>query len=37
GDLVLTGSLLQSRFPNPGDVYEFDVEGLGGVKVSVSD
>ncbi len=36
GDLVLTGSLLQSRFPNPGDVYEFDVEELGGVKVSIT-
>lgn len=36
GEVVLTGSLLQSRFPGPGDSYEFSVEGLGAVKVGVT-
>ncbi len=37
GDIVLTGSLLPSRFPEIGDVYEFNVTGLGGVSATITD
>jgi 2-keto-4-pentenoate hydratase len=37
GDVVLTGSLLPSRFPGTGDVYEFAVDGLGGVSAAITD
>jgi len=33
GDLVLTGSLVRTRFPSPGDTYDFFVEGLGSVSL----
>ncbi len=35
GDIVLTGSLLPSRFPEVGDIYEFMVEGMGGVTATI--
>lgn len=35
GNIVLTGSLLPSRFPETGDVYEFVVDGLGGVTATI--
>ncbi len=35
GDVVLTGSLLPSLFPETGDIYEFTVEGLGGVTATI--
>ena len=33
GDVVLTGSLVRTRFPSAGDGYEFSVDGLGKVSV----
>jgi 2-keto-4-pentenoate hydratase len=31
GHIVLTGSLVASKFPQPGDSVEFTVAGLGSV------
>jgi 2-keto-4-pentenoate hydratase len=35
GDIVLTGSLVTTRFPAVSEAYEFAVEGLGSVKIDV--
>ena len=35
GDIVFTGSLLPSRFPETGDFYEFTISGLGGVTAKI--
>ncbi len=35
GDIVLTGSLVTTRFPAVSEAYEFAVEGLGSVAVTV--
>lgn len=35
GDVVITGSLVASKFPKPGDVIGFSVEGLGAVELRV--
>lgn len=35
GDIVLTGSLVTTRFPAVREAYEFAVEGLGSVAVTV--
>ena len=34
GDIVMTGSLVNTRFPGPGERYQFDVAGIGAVSVS---
>lgn len=36
GDIVMTGSLVTTRFPTEPEAYEFEVEGLGRVALSVS-
>jgi 2-keto-4-pentenoate hydratase len=36
GDLVMTGSLVRTRFASPGESYHFDVEGIGSVAVTVT-
>jgi 2-keto-4-pentenoate hydratase len=35
GDIVLTGSLVTTRFPAVTEAYEFAVDGLGSVAVTV--
>lgn len=35
GDVVITGSIVASKYPSPGDVVEFDLGPLGGVVLSV--
>jgi 2-oxo-3-hexenedioate decarboxylase/2-keto-4-pentenoate hydratase len=35
GDLVMTGSMVTTRFPEPGDAYHFDIAGLGTVEVTI--
>jgi 2-keto-4-pentenoate hydratase len=35
GDVVLTGSLVTSKFPKPGDRMAFELEGLGAAEVLV--
>ena len=36
GMIVMTGSALKTRFPEPGDVAVYTVEGLGSVSMTVS-
>ncbi len=36
GDVVMTGSLVTTRFPTVTEAYEFDVSGLGKVAVTVT-
>lgn len=36
GDIVMTGSLVTTRFPKEPETYEFEVEGLGRVALSVT-
>ena len=33
GDLVMTGSIVRTRFPTPGQAWEYDVDGLGSVRL----
>ncbi len=35
GDIVLTGSIITSKYPKPGDHIKFSVEGLGDVELQV--
>jgi 2-keto-4-pentenoate hydratase len=35
GDVVITGSLVTSKFPKAGDVLRFEAEGLGAVELQV--
>jgi 2-keto-4-pentenoate hydratase len=35
GDIVLTGSIIASQYPKPGDLISFSVEGLGEVELRV--
>ena len=35
GDVVITGSLVTSKFPQPGDVVRFEVGELGAVELQV--
>jgi 2-keto-4-pentenoate hydratase len=35
GMVVMTGSMIATKFVNPGDRVEFRVEGLGDVRASV--
>jgi len=35
GDVVITGSIVASKYPNPGDRVEFDLGPLGGVVLQV--
>ena len=35
GEIVMSGSALRTRFPNPGDTAKYEVEGLGEVIASV--
>jgi 2-keto-4-pentenoate hydratase len=35
GEVVITGSLIRSYFPKPGDRVTFAVEGLGGVELAI--
>jgi 2-keto-4-pentenoate hydratase len=35
GDIAITGSLVPSKFPKPGDKLRFELEGLGGVDLRV--
>lgn len=37
GDLVLTGSLVKTMFPSPGDQFDFAVTGIGEVSVTFVD
>jgi 2-keto-4-pentenoate hydratase len=37
GDIVMTGSLVPTRFPAAGDRYRFTLEGLGTVEASFAD
>ena len=34
GDIVMTGSIVRTRFPDKAFSYRFDIAGLGGVEVS---
>ena len=34
GDIVMTGSLVSTRFPEPGETYRFTLEGVGSGEVS---
>ncbi len=34
GDLILTGSLVKTMFPSPGDRFDFNVTGIGDVSVT---
>ncbi|RDJ27796.1 hydratase [Bosea caraganae] len=36
GDIVMTGSLVTTRFPKTAEAYEFEIEGLGKVALSVT-
>ena len=36
GEIVITGSLLTSKFPNAGDAVRFEVAGLGAVELAVA-
>ena len=36
GDVVLTGSIIPTRFPAPGDAYRFTVAGVGEVSLTVA-
>ena len=36
GDIVMTGSLVRTRFAIPGDTYSFDLPGLGSVHFAVA-
>jgi 2-oxo-3-hexenedioate decarboxylase/2-keto-4-pentenoate hydratase len=36
GDIVMTGSIVTTRFPTAPFTYRFDVSGLGSVEVSGS-
>ncbi len=36
GDVVITGSLVTSKFPKAGDVIRFDAGALGAVELNVS-
>jgi 2-keto-4-pentenoate hydratase len=35
GDVVITGSIVASKYPNPGDLVQFDLGPLGGVELRV--
>lgn len=35
GQWVMTGSIVPTRFPNPGDLYRFEVDGLAPVEVLI--
>jgi 2-keto-4-pentenoate hydratase len=35
GDIVLTGSIIASKYPKPGDLISFSVEGVGEVELRV--
>lgn len=35
GQWILTGSIVPTRFPKPGDVYEFQIDGLPGVSARI--
>ena len=35
GDVVITGSIVTSKVPNPGDLVQFDLGALGGVELRV--
>lgn len=37
GDIVMTGSLVPTRFPAPGDRYRFSLEGLGTVEAGFAE
>jgi 2-oxo-3-hexenedioate decarboxylase/2-keto-4-pentenoate hydratase len=34
GDIVMTGSIVRTRFPDKAFAYRFDIAGLGSVEVS---
>lgn len=36
GMVVMTGTMIATKFVNPGDTFSFSVEGLGDVKVSIA-
>jgi 2-keto-4-pentenoate hydratase len=36
GDIVITGSLVTSKFPRPGDRLRFEAQGLGAVELRVT-
>ncbi|GGE14464.1 2-oxo-3-hexenedioate decarboxylase/2-keto-4-pentenoate hydratase [Gemmobacter megaterium] len=36
GDLVMTGSLIPTQFPGPGACYDFSVQGIGTVALSIA-
>jgi 2-keto-4-pentenoate hydratase len=36
GDIVMTGSLVTTRFPKSTEAYKFEIEGLGTVELSVT-
>ena len=35
GDIVMTGSLVPTRFPTQAETYSFELIGLGSVELSV--
>jgi 2-keto-4-pentenoate hydratase len=35
GEIVSTGSLVTTRFPEPGDHFRFRVEGIGDTELSL--
>lgn len=37
GMVVMTGSMIGTRFPAPGDHFELEVEGLGSVQADIAD
>ena len=36
GEIVLTGSLVTTRFPTETETYEFELVGLGTVRVTIT-
>ena len=36
GDIVMTGSLVTSRFPKAGERYSFEVEEIGSVELTIT-
>lgn len=36
GDVVMTGSIVPTRFPEPGERYRLTLEGLGSVEVAIT-
>lgn len=36
GEIVMTGSLVTTRFPTESETYRFELEGIGAVELNVT-